>query len=208
MTKLLYIEASPRKKRSHSINVAKVFLKEYEKHNPEDNIETLDLWSVELPPFNGEILDIKYQIMHGSEISHKQELEWSQVREMFNQFNAADKYVFSVPMWNFGVPYKLKHYIDLITQPNLSWSFSPDDGYKGLVAGKVAIFYSSGGDYSELSESKSLDSQKKPFENWLNFIGLTEAFKINIFPTIGLPQDVQEAVEIAKDNAKNLAQSF
>ena len=45
--------------------------------------------------------------------------EWNKIVELFGRFNSADKYVFSVPMWNFGIPYILKHYIDLITQPAL-----------------------------------------------------------------------------------------
>ena len=116
--------------------------------------------------------------MHGEEISRNEEKEWTQVKRIFNQFSSADKYVFAVPMWNFGVPYKLKYYIDLITQPSLLWSFSSAEGYKGFVADKVVILHSSGGNYREISESKSLDSQKKPLENWLSFVGLTEAYKI------------------------------
>jgi FMN-dependent NADH-azoreductase len=29
----------------------------------------------------------------------------------------ADAYLFSVPMWNAGVPYVLKQWIDIITEP-------------------------------------------------------------------------------------------
>ena len=54
-------------------------------------------------------------------------------------FKSADKYVFSLPMWNFGIPYKLKHFIDVLVQPGLTFSFSPETGYKGLVTGKPAV---------------------------------------------------------------------
>jgi putative NADPH-quinone reductase len=32
-------------------------------------------------------------------------------------------------MWNFGIPYKLKHYIDVLTQPGQTFNFDPTTGY-------------------------------------------------------------------------------
>ena len=208
MSKLLYIESSPRKTRSHSIRITKEFLKEYENSNSEDVIETLDLWSMALPPFNGEVIDMKYRIMHGEKIRKEKKTEWDKIIELFNQFNSASKYVFSVPMWNFGIPYILKHYIDLITQPSLAWSFSPDQGYRGLVDGKVVILYSSGGDYSEASGLGELDYQKKPFENWLGFIGLEDCKTINVSPTLGPTEEVEEVIRRAEVEARDIAKNF
>ena len=122
----------------------------------------------------------------------KKKTEWNKIIELFNQFNSASKYVFSIPMWNFGIPYILKHYIDLITQPSLAWSFSPDQGYRGLVDGKVVILYSSGGDYSEASGLGELDYQK-PFENWLGFIGLEDS-KPSMFLQLWVPEEVEEVI--------------
>ena len=82
------------------------------------------------------------------------------------------------------------------------------DFLRVLVDGKVAIFYSSGGNYSSSSGIAELDSQKKPFENWLNFIGLTEFTAIDIAPTMGLPEDVKGVIEKSKDEAKKLAETF
>ena len=208
MKRVLYIESSPRKARSHSIEVAREFLKEYERLNPEDVIDTLDLWSLTLPPFSGEVIDTKYRIMHGEKVSQGKKSEWNKIVKLFNQFNSADKYVFSVPMWNFGIPYRLKHYIDLITQPSLAWSFTPDEGYRGLVVGKVVILYSSGGDYTEANGLGELDNQKKPFENWLGFIGLGDFKIINVSPTLGVPEAVKQIVERAKTNAIDTVQDF
>ena len=54
MATLLYVEASPRKERSHSIRVTNAFLKAYEDANPGDDIDRLDLWDTELPRFDGD----------------------------------------------------------------------------------------------------------------------------------------------------------
>ena len=77
--------------------------------------------------------------------SDSEKSAWKEIESIFDTFNEADKYIFSVPMWNFGLPYVLKHYIDVITQPGLAWSFSPDSGYTGLVKGKVLAIYATGG---------------------------------------------------------------
>lgn len=41
---------------------------------------------------------------------------WNKVLAVFERFNAADNYLFSIPMWNASIPYVLKHLIDIITR--------------------------------------------------------------------------------------------
>ena len=53
MTKILCIEAPPRKLRSHSIQVAERFLTQLSTVEPDLEIDTLDLWAEELPCFDG-----------------------------------------------------------------------------------------------------------------------------------------------------------
>jgi len=43
MAKVLYVEASPRKQRSASIEVCEAFLERYRAKNPSDEIEKLDI---------------------------------------------------------------------------------------------------------------------------------------------------------------------
>ena len=208
MTKLIYVESSPRKERSHSIRVARAFLDEYSKKNPMDTIEVIDLWSKALPPFNEDRLNAKYSIMHGQAPTPAEEEAWKEIESLFDEFNQADKYVFSVPMWNFGFPYTLKHYIDLITQPGLAWSHSPEEGFKGLVQGKVLAIYAAGGSYEVGGETEAFDLQKPSFESWLGFIGLTEVERLVVEPTLSPPEDLQSLEGKLIDAAKQLAQSF
>lgn len=208
MSTLLYIEASPRKARSHSINVANTFLDAYAAANPGDTIDRIDLWDLALPEFDGERLNAKYSVMHGESPSGDEVAAWNEVQVLFDRFNAADKYVFSVPMWNFGIPYKLKHYIDVITQPGMAWSFSPDTGYSGLVSGSVVAIYSSAGVYHDGSGAEAFDLQKPYFENWLAFVGLTDVERVIVAPTLEAPENVEAAVNDAKSNATALAAKF
>jgi len=109
MAKLLYIESSPRKDRSASINISKAFLEEYEKSHSGDSVEILDLWANELVPFDGDVINAKYSILHGESPAEAQTKAWKPVEILIDNFKSADKYLISLPMWNFGIPYKLKH---------------------------------------------------------------------------------------------------
>lgn len=52
MTTLLHIECSPRKQRSASLEVARNFIERHQQHNPHTQVETLDLWGLQLPEFD------------------------------------------------------------------------------------------------------------------------------------------------------------
>ncbi len=208
MSKLLYIESSPRKERSHSIAVADAFLAAYRSANPEDEVVTLDLWETALPEFDGYTIDAKYQVLHGQDFDEQQQAAWNAVVAACDQFKSADKYVISLPMWNFGIPYKLKHYIDVLAQPGQTFSFSPDTGYSGLVTGKpVTVIYARGGAYGS-GGTGSMDFQKPYLEMLLGFIGFTDIQPILVEPTLAAPDEVSKSVASAIATAKDLASKF
>jgi FMN-dependent NADH-azoreductase len=208
MAKLLYIESSPRKHRSKSIAVAKAFLDQYQQTNPNDEVVTLDLWEKTLPEFDGYTIDAKYQVLHGANLDADQEKAWQAVIDVCNEFKSADKYVISLPMWNFGIPYKLKHYIDVLAQPGQTFSFSPETGYSGLVTGKpITVVYTRGGAYGS-DETKGMDLQKGYMDLLLGFIGFTEVHSILVEPTLAAPDDVAATEAAAIEQAKTLATSF
>ena len=208
MAKLLYIEASPRKERSLSIKTANTFLSAYQDAHPKDSIDNLDLWATDLPAFDGDIINAKYAILHGLPHSDSQKAAWQAVETVIARFNSADKYAFSLPMWNFGVPYKLKHYFDVITQPTYTFSYSPDEGYKGLVTGKpAALIYARGGAYPPGTGAESYDFQKRYMELILGFIGFTELQSVVIEPTLeSTPEELEKIlVETGKQVRKTAA---
>ncbi len=209
MSKLIHIEASPQKERAYSIKVAQRFIQSYQQANPADTVETLDSWRTPLPAFDGATIDAKYRILHGENHTDAEATAWNSVVEHFNRFNAADKYLFSLPMWNFGVPYMLKHYIDIITQPGLSFSFSPETGYSGLVTGKpAAVVYARGGEYTSSEAAAGMDFQKRYMDLWLGFIGFTNVSMILVEPTLGDPSDVEKMLDQALEQAATVAGSF
>jgi FMN-dependent NADH-azoreductase len=208
MSKLLYIEASPRGERSKSSKVAKAFVDAYKKTHPEDSVEHINLWKISLPSFDGDMLEAKYAVLGGQSHSPEQAAAWKTVSDMAEVFKSADKYLISVPMWNFGLPYKLKHYFDIITQPGLTFSFTPQEGYKGLVTGKAVVIYARGGAYGEGSGAEAYDLQSKSLAMHLGFIGITDQANILVEPTLAAPDAVDQSVAKAENQAAAIAASF
>src|ERR1700732_2431965 len=209
MSKLLYIEASPRKSRSKSIEVSQVFLSQLQKTHPSVEIDKLDLWTTELPAFDGDTVDAKYAILHGQPHTPDQAKAWKRVAGVIERFKSPDWYLFSLPMWNFGVPYVLKHLIDVIVQPGLTFSFSPAEGYQGLVTGKkdVAV-YARGGAYGPGTGAEDYDLQSKALSGILGFIGITDVSSIFIEPTLGAPAEVEATITKAKELATSTAKTW
>jgi FMN-dependent NADH-azoreductase len=206
MSKLLYIQASPRGDRSASTTVAKAFLAAYTAKNPGDTVETLDIWKADLPPFDGDTLNAKYTVMHGQSPTGAQAEAWAAVVKIADHFKSADKFVFSLPMWNFGIPYRLKHYIDILAQPGLTFGYAPDKGYFGLVTGKPAVVvYASGGAYGPGTGMEAYDLQSKYLKQVLNFFGITDQKDIFV---AGTAMDKGESVEAARKQATELGAKF
>lgn len=204
MSKLLYIQASPRSERSSSTDVANTYIDAFKTASADNTVSTLNIWEMKLPEFDGDRLNAKYSFLHGQNPSDAEATAWQEIVAIAEQFKDADCYLFSVPMWNFSIPYKLKHYIDIITQPGLTFSFDPETGFFGLVTGKpVTAIYSRGGEY-ENAEAKGMDFQKPYLEMAMGFIGFREINTVLIEPTLADPDTVNSAIDTAKQQAATL----
>lgn len=210
MSRVLYIQASPRADRSYSIAVADAFLEAYGQSHEDAIITTLNLFEIGLPPLDGEALNAKYAILHGQKLSSQQTMAWDAIERVIRVFTAADKYVMAVPMWNFGIPYRLKQYIDVIVQPTYTFSYTPKEGYKPLVTGKpMFIAYARGGDYTEGSGQEAFDLQTPYLETILQFIGFTDIRSAIVEPTLmGGSQLAQARRQAAIDQAHAISKTF
>ena len=209
MSRILYIEASPRKTRSSSIAISKAFLDAYQSHHPKDEIVTIDLWQKELPRFDQDVVDAKYAILHNHPHTEEQKKAWKVVEEVIAEFKSGDKYVFSVPMWNFNIPYMLKQYIDVLVQPSYTFRFTPPSTFEGLVTGKPALLlYARGGAYGPGSGAEGLDLQTTYMDTILRFIGFQDIRSILIEPTLTTKEKKNEALVKAKEQALRLAEIF
>ena len=209
MAKLLHIQTSPRGSRSTSQAVAEHFIDSYRNTHHGDTVETLNVWQAQLPEFDGATIDAKYAIVHGQPHSPEQVHAWKAVARLADHFKSADKYIVSLPMWNFGIPDKLKHYIDLLVQPGLTFGFTQGEGYQGLVTGKPLVaIYARGGAYGPGSGAEAADQQSAYLKQILGFIGFAEIREIFVEPTLRNPDAREEALTAANRKAVELAAHF
>ena len=210
MSKLLHILASPRVE-SYSTRVAKAFLDSYRQARPDDRVEVLDLFQADIPPFHAPQAKAKYAVIAGQTPRDEAEAAWQPVIKTINHFKGFDKYVISSPMWNFGIPYRLKQYIDVIVQPSLTVAYSPEKGYTGLVTGKpLMLILARGGDYQTGNPCETFDFQETYLRSIFGFIGFTDIRTIHIQGTLQnkpeqIEADTRKAIAEASDAAMEFA---
>jgi FMN-dependent NADH-azoreductase len=211
MTQLLYIESSPHGAASHSGAAARAFLHAYTGRHPRADVDHIDVWNLDLPPFDAEMIAAKFAVLRAQEATPAQQARWDEAVQLARRFNRADLYLFSLPMWNFGLPYRLKHFIDVVTLPGQNWRWSRETGYRPLLADKRAVLvYSSAGIYPQdtVAGIPNLDYQKAYMRQWLRFLGIDLAGEIEIAPTLSSPEMLGALRESAATLARDLAVQF
>ena len=208
MANLLYVESSPRKQRSASIEVARAFLDVYRASHPGHTIETIDVWNLALPEFDGAAIEAKYAGIEGRERTDEQKRVWKTIESLARPFKEADTIVISAPMWNWGIPYKLKHLIDVVSQKDILFTFD-ERGLLGLLTGKKAVLMLAKGiDYAPESASRSWDVQTSYLTVWLNSNGITDITLIPVEKTLFGPEVDQGSRDAAKARAIDVARGI
>jgi FMN-dependent NADH-azoreductase len=208
MTTLLHVSASPRGAASESLALASAFLDTYREVNPDVMVETLDLWQAALPVFGPVGASAKMIAFGGGTPEGEQAAVWAQAQQLADQFTAADAYLFSVPMWNAGVPYVFKQWIDIITQPRMLFGFDPAAGYSGLVHGKKATAIYTSGVYAPGAPIQfGADFHASFVSDWLRFVGVTDVTEIRFQPTL-LTASPDEDRATAHAAAREAAKTF
>lgn len=209
MAELLYLETSSRKEYSKSTQVANAFLDRYRQTHPDDTVRAVNLFDADVPPIDGYAINAKYAMMSKQEFTPEERRAWDKVEQLIADFKSADKYLLSVPMWNFSIPYRLKQYVDNLVQPG--YTFKPvGAGYEGLVKDKpLLVVYARGGAYSEGTGKEHLDFQKTYVELIFGFIGFKNIQSVIVEPTLQAgPEQIQQAVESAMEKARSLAETY
>lgn len=208
MSKLLYVISSPRGEQSESRAIAEEFLDAYRQSDPSVEVDVLDLWTDRLPVYGGDGVAAKMAVFAGLEPSGDQAAAWAEVKRIFARFDAADEYLFAVPMWNHGIPWVLKHLIDTISQPGMVFGFDPATGYAGLLAGKRAVVvYTSAVYYEGAPPEFGADFHRAYFNDWLRWAGIHPVSEVRFQPNL-VTTDAETGRAAAKASARELGNHF
>ncbi len=208
MPHLLHIECSPRKQRSASIEVAHAFIETWRVRHPQGSVDTLDVWATALPEFDGAAMEAKYAGLEGRVRSADEARVWSEIESLGQRFHRADVILFSVPMWNFGIPYRLKHLIDATTQKDTLFTFD-ERGLLGLLGGRIMVMVAARGvALGDDFPAAIYDHQVSYMAMWARMVGITAVHNVTVDKTLFGPEaDVASRTQ-AKLKAQALAQEI
>ena len=207
--KLLHIIATPRKQGSHTLQVADAFLESLQAKYPALSTEVMDLFDRDLPAVDGDNIESKYTLMVGKRIDKRHQESWKHIEILIEHFLSADIYLLSVPMWNFGIPYPLKYYIDAIVQPTYLFTFNEQGQAVGLVHNKKMVCITSrGGNYSEQSPFHAYDFQEPYLRAIFGYVGISDIHFVNAQPMDVTLQLRETAMSAAIKEARDLASSL
>lgn len=205
MTRLLHIQASPRGGRSRSDAIGRYILDALRARVQGLEVATLNVFDASFPPFDRASVEGRYGLLMGKEVPPEQHEAWNGFRKIAEHFLSFDTWLFTVPMWNFGLPYRLKHYVDLVTHPGLTFRNDADGNVEGLAAGRTAIVVAASAmPFGTNPGLDGLDFQLSYLRAWLGFIGVTDIHAIRVAGTFGPEVLVEGAMEQARADADRL----
>jgi len=206
--KLFHLSASPRRD-SFSRAGAEVFLRRFAETHPNWDIDTLDLWRESIPEFDGSALEAKYARGEGRRFNDAQREAFAVIERMALRLSLAERVLVSTPMWNFGIPYKLKQYFDNIIQPGITFSFSPATGYRPLLKDRpTLVIVASGSDFVTGMNRGRTDMATPYLRDALRFVGLANSRFVLIGPTTGPAGPIEAARQSAHRRLAEMAATF
>jgi FMN-dependent NADH-azoreductase len=208
VAKLLHLSCSPRPD-SYSSAGAQVFLDGFREARPDWDIDVVDLWRERMPEFAGAIVEAKYARMTAHAFNDAQRDSFAEAERMALRFSLADRVLISTPMWNFGIPYKLKQWFDVVIQPGLTFRFDPAQGYLPLLKDRpTLVILASGSDFATGMNRGRIDMATPYLREALRFIGVSDVRFVPIGPTTGPAGPIQAARETAHRRLAEMAKRF
>lgn len=148
MTKLLVVKGHPLDaESSFSLKGLEAFVAAYKAANPADEIETVDVFTADIPELDEEMVSAFYALQGGkefTELSASQQDKLGRFGKYTDQFLAADKVVIANPLWNLMIPASLKRWIDTINVAGKTFKYTAE-GPVGLTEGKKVLHLQANG---------------------------------------------------------------
>jgi FMN-dependent NADH-azoreductase len=208
MPKLMHLACSPRVD-SESAAGARIFLDRFRRARPDWDVDVMDLWRDSLPEFSGPLLDAKYARIRGLAFTDAQRDQFAVAERIAVRFALAERVLISTPMWNFGIPYKLKQWFDVIIQPGLTFRFDPSQGYVPLLKDRATlVILASGSDYTTGMNRGRTDLATPYLREALRFIGIKDVRFVPIGPTTGPIEPIRTARENAHRRLAEMGARF
>jgi len=171
MKKLLRVDSSLRLKNSYSRNAGDNFVQAWKVLNPDGSITTREVGISHIPHLEQEVLEKFYTT---GDASVHLELSDQLITELFR----CDEILFTVPMYNFGIPSSLKAYFDLVLRTGKTFRYDEERAI-GLLHNKKTYILSVMGEF----KSDMPNLVEMHMQQMLNFIGIREIYYYSLHGT-------------------------
>lgn len=199
MVHILHLDASPRGDRSVSRKLTNEFITRWKSAHPDDTVTYRDLGHNPVPLVDEPWIAAAYSAP--DQHTPEQAAAIRPSNELVDEFLAADRYVFGIPMYNFSVPAGFKAYVDQIVRVGRTFSLEEDGSYKGLVHGKkMLIITARGGSYPEGTPYYDYDMQEPYLRLIFGFIGITDVKVIHADNLMGGDEARSRAIADAQSS--------
>ena len=141
-----------------------------------DSCGYVELWQERLPEFDYEAIGAKYKAVKHETMTEAESYVWERIQSLIRRFQSADRIVVGTPMWNFGLPYKLKHLIDLVAQRNYLFAYDGKRYGPLLKVEKAVVVYTRGSRFQEGTPipPSRFDHQATYLGFWLQLVGVRD----------------------------------
>lgn len=179
MTHILHIDSSPRAERSVSRTISNDFITAWKEGHSDGTITYRDLGHQPVPHVDEPWIAAAFTPAPERTPELNEAIKTSDA--LVEEFLAADRYVFGVPMYNFNVPSTFKAYIDQIVRVGRTFAIT-DQGYAGLVdsSKKMLVITARGGSYQQGTPAATYDLQEPFIRAIFGFIGITNITFIHV----------------------------
>jgi FMN-dependent NADH-azoreductase len=205
--RVLVVSGSPRGERSYAVALAESVVDAFLAEHPGAEVDRLDPFA-DVAPFAARQTDAKMAVIGGEPVAAGDEAAWGDVIGVWRRLEAADVVVIAAPIWNHGLPWALKLFVDTVTQPGLAFGFDPEEGYHGLLGGRRAVVVHTSAVWSPGVPPAFGSDQASPYlRDWLDFIGIDDVREVRLHTTYPTP-DLDERVEQAHAQARAIGREL
>lgn len=201
---LLYIDASPRGRRSHSRRVGQRFLSAWTTAHPDARVISRDIGN-EPPPFVTEAwVEGAYAPAEQQSVAAREAIAVSNT--YVDELLTADEIVIATPIYNLSVPAVLKAWIDQVVRAGRTFGLNAG-GYVGLAGDKrVIVIVASGGDSRPGTPAAAYNFIEPYLRGILGFIGISRVEFVYAH-SLSQPEEQRETIiDQAASEAARLAE--
>jgi FMN-dependent NADH-azoreductase len=167
---LLHIDTSTRAAGSVTRELTATFADAWRQRHPDGVVTYRDLSADPIP--YPDLPSLADAFTPPERRTAEQAVGWAVTDELIAELEAADTYVFGVPMYNFSVPAVFKSWVDRIVLPGRT--FDPDTRQGKLLDKDVTVITARGGSYAPGTPRAPFDFQEPWIKAALEQVGLTD----------------------------------